>query len=344
LTTISDVALAAGVSKSTVSRVLNDRPKVDPVMADRVRRAVATLGYQPSRVAQALRTQQSRVWAVVITDVRNAFFTEVVRGIEDLAYSAGYSVVLCNADEQVSKEVSYIELALAERVGGLVLSPARPYAAHVGKVLASGTPIVTINGRLDNYDVDRVLTNNALGAREAVLHLIEGGYERLACITGLSETTTAQERLEGFMNGMSAGRHKVNPEFVRYGDYREESGFAEMKTLLTMRRPPDAVFVANNQMTLGALEAIAQAGLAIPGDIGVVGFDDLPWAPLLKPPLTTVAQPTQDIGLETGRLLLSRVEGYRGRAREVILSPELKIRASSSRSVGTVLAATNAHA
>jgi LacI family transcriptional regulator len=335
LTTISDVARVAGVSKSTVSRVLNDHAQVDPVMAERVRATVASLGYRPSRLAQALRTQQSRVWALLISDVRNAFYTDMVRGIEDLAYSKGYSVVLCNTDEEVKKEAAYLELALAERVGGIVLAPARPHAAHLSKVLASGTPIVTVNGRLDRYDVDRVLTNNAWGAEQVALHLIEGGYERPACITGPSGTTTGRERLAGFVKGMTARGRQLDPELVRHGDYQEASGFAEMNALLALRKPPDAVFVANNQMTLGALEAIEQARLAIPDDIAVVGFDDLPWAPLLKPPLTTVAQPTHDLGLETARLLLSRVEGYTGRAREVVLSPELKIRASSVPRGGT---------
>ena len=336
MTNISDVARAAGVSKSTVSRVLNNNPQVDAEMAERVRRAIDSLGYRPSQLAQALRTQQTRIWALLVADVRNAFYTEVVRGIEDLAYSAGYSVVLCNTDEKVDKEATYLELALAQRVAGIVLAPVRPNATHLSKVLASGTPIVTVNGRLDRYDVDRVLTNNAWGAEKAALHLLEGGYQRPACITGPAETTTGAERLAGFLQGMVAGGRHVDPELIRHGDYREPSGLAEMSFLLGLPAPPDAVFVANNEMTLGALEAISQAGLVIPDDIAIVGFDDLPWASLLRPSLTTVAQPTYDLGLETARLLVSRIEGYTGRAREVILSPDLKIRASSSPRQGAI--------
>jgi LacI family transcriptional regulator len=329
VTNISDVARAAGVSKSTVSRVLNNNLQVDPLMAERVRSAVASLGYRPSQLAQALRTQQTRVWALLISDICNAFYTDVVRGIEDLAYSAGYSVVLCNTDEEVDKEAEYLELALAQRVAGIVLAPARPHAAHLSKVLASGTPVVTVNGTLDRYDVDRVLTNNAWGAEQAALHLVDGGYQWPACITGPADTTTGDARLAGFLSGMKKGGRQVDPQLVRHGDFREASGLAEMSALLVLPRPPDAVFVANNQMTLGALEAINQAGLVIPDDLAVVGFDDLPWAPLLRPSLTTVAQPTYDLGQETARLILSRVEGYTGTAREVVLSPELKIRASS---------------
>lgn len=330
MTTISDVARVAGVSKSTVSRVLNDKPEVDAEMAQRVRQAVASLGYRPSRLARALRTQQSHVWALLVSDVRNAFYTEMVRGVEDLAYSAGYSVVLCNTDEDLEKEASYLELALAERVGGIVLAPTRSHAPHLSKVLASGTPVVTVNGHLDRYDVDRVLTNNAQGAWQAARHLVDGGYKYLAVITGPAETTTGRERLAGFLAGAAArGRH-IDPALVRYGDYREPGGRAEMRALLSSPARPDAVFVANNEMTLGALEAISETGLSIPDDIAVVGFDDMPWARLLNPPLTTVAQPTYDLGLETARLLISRLDGYAGRAREVVLSPELRVRASSA--------------
>src|SRR5579863_4529376 len=178
MTTISDVARAAGVSKATVSRVLNDNPTVDPALAERVRKTATSLGYRPSRLAQAMRARQTRVWALLVSDVRNAFYTEMVRGIEDLAYSSGYSVVLCNTDEEVAKEASYLELAIAERVAGIVLAPARPHAAHLGRILATGVPIVTVNGRLERYDVDRVLTDNAHGGEQVALHLLEGGFER----------------------------------------------------------------------------------------------------------------------------------------------------------------------
>ncbi|HTX50526.1 MAG TPA: LacI family DNA-binding transcriptional regulator, partial [Caulobacteraceae bacterium] len=237
---MSDVARAAGVSKATVSRVLNDNPHVDRDLAERVRRSAAELGYRPNRLAQALRTRQTRVWALLVSDVRNAFYTEMVRGIEDLAYASGYSVVLCNTDEEVTKEASYLELALAEHVSGIVLAPARAHANHLDRVLASGVPVVTVNGRLDRYDVDRVVTNNALGAEQAALHLAEGGFERIACVAGPAETTTGRERLAGFVRGLERAGREIDRRLVVHGDFREAGGMIATEKLLALDEPPDA--------------------------------------------------------------------------------------------------------
>lgn len=330
MTTIVDVARAAGVSTATVSRVLNGNSKVDPDMALRVKKTIAQLGYRPSRAARTLRTQRSRVWALVIPDVRNPFFTEMVRGIEDVAYASGYSLILCNTDEDGSKEQAYLELALAEQVAGIILAPTHPHVSRLAEVLAQPVPIVTVDRKLEGYDVDHVVVNNAAGAEQAVEHLLERGYRRLACISGPLETTTGRERLAGFRHGLERHGIVAEEQLVRIGDFRETGGLREMACLLELEDPPDSVLVANNLMTIGALEAVLRAGLDIPGDLAVVGFDDSSWNALARPPLTSIAQPTYELGLETARLLLSRIEGYSGPTREVMLSPVLKVRASTT--------------
>ncbi|MHB1975118.1 MAG: LacI family DNA-binding transcriptional regulator [Acidimicrobiales bacterium] len=330
MATIIDVAEAAGVSTATVSRVLNNNPRVDPVMAVRVRRAIADLGYRPSRAARTLRTQQSRVWTLVIPDVRNPFFTEMVRGIEDVAYGAGYALILCNSDEDGTKEHAYLELALAEQVSGIVLAPTHPPVSSLRDVLAQAVPIVTVDRKLEGYDLDHVVVNNAAGAEQAVEHLLAGGYRRIACINGPLDTTTGWERLVGFRRGLERQGIAPDEELIRLADFREAGGRREMEHLLALDEPPDAVLVGNNLMTLGALEAIFQSGLEIPRDIALVGFDDSSWNALARPPLTSIAQPTYELGLETARLLLNRIEGYTGPAREVMLSPVLKVRGSTT--------------
>ncbi|HEX8006820.1 MAG TPA: LacI family DNA-binding transcriptional regulator, partial [Trebonia sp.] len=322
-----DVARAAGVSTATVSRVLNNHPQVDPRLAATVRAAVAELGYRPSRVAQSLRTRRSRVWALLISDIRNPFFTDMVRGVEDVAYAAGYSIILCNDEEDAAKEASYIELAIAENIGGVILTPTSR-GTDLTPLRDAKIPVVLADRGLA-VDVDSVTIDNFAGAEEAVRHLLDGGYRRIGCVTGPVRTSTGADRYAGYRRALKAGGLRLDESLVRFADFREAGGRAAMQELLALAEPPDAVFVANNLMSIGALHAIAAARLAIPDQKAVVGFDDTSWATLLNPPLTTVAQPTYDLGVETARLLRSRLDGYSGAARRVTLAPTLRVRGSS---------------
>ncbi len=331
MTTIVDVARAAGVSTATVSRVLNNHPQVDPRLAASVLQAVKDLGYRPSRVARSLRTRRNKVWALIISDIRTGpFFGAVVRGVEDVAYEAGYSLFLCNADEDPAKEASYIELAVAENVAGLILTPSGP-RTDLSPLVDFGIPVVLADRTLVSQQVDSVLVDNAAGAYEAVNHLLAGGYEHIACITGPLTTTTGFQRHVGYCKALEDAGIALDESLVRVADFRELGGQLAMEELLLAESGrPDAVFVTNHLMTLGVLQAIAQAKLVIPADVAVVSFDDTPWAPLLQPSLTAVAQPAYDLGVESARLLLSRLQGYTGAARMVMLSPSLNVRESST--------------
>ncbi|HTV12437.1 MAG TPA: LacI family DNA-binding transcriptional regulator [Acidimicrobiales bacterium] len=329
-TTIVDVARAAGVSTATVSRVLNDHPKVDAGLRSRVLRAVKELGYRPSRVARSLRTRRNRVWALIISDVRTGpFFADVVRGVEDIAYGAGYSIFLCNADENAAKEASYIELAVAENVAGLILTPSSE-RTDLSPLIHSGIPVVLADRSLPSEYADTVTVDNISGAYQAVSHLLAGGFKRIACITGPLQTTTGERRYVGYCKALAEAGRAVDEALVRVADFREAGGSAAMRDLLQEDRRPDAVFVTNHLMAIGALQEIDQAGLLIPDDVAIVSFDDMSWSTLLRPPLTAVAQPAYDLGVESARLLLSRLEGYSGTPRLVTLSPALVVRASST--------------
>lgn len=329
MTTIIDVARAVGVSTATVSRVLNNHPGVDPRLAATVRKAMKDLGYRPSRVARSLRTRQSQVWALIISDIGNPFFTDMVRGIEDVAYAAGYSLILCNAEEDPAKEASYLELAIAENVAGVILMPTGTQT-DLDPLGSFGIPVVLADRTLASQAADGVAIDNSAAAAQAVGHLIAGGYRRIACITGPLSTTTGGQRYAGYLEALQAGGIAVDEALVRVSDFKEEGGRLAMTDLARLPEPPDAVFVANNVMTVGALHGIAEAGLTIPDDIAIVGFDEMSWSDLLRPRLTTVAQPSYDIGMEAGRLLRSRLEGYVGAARMVTLSATLLIRESSA--------------
>jgi LacI family transcriptional regulator len=330
VTTIVDVARAAGVSTATVSRVLNNNPQVDPRLVATVLEVIRDLGYRPSRVARTLRTRHNRVWALIISDVRTGpFFADVVRGVEDVAYEAGYSLFLCNTDEDPVKEATYIELAVAENVGGVILTPSGP-RTDLAPLLGSAVPVVLADRIIPDQVADSVLVDNVSGAYEAVNHLLAGGYRRIACITGPLTTTTGSHRYLGYAKAIEGYGLVVDDSLVRVADFRERGGRLAMQELLDNARRPDAVFVTNHLMTIGALQAIVDAKLTIPRGIGVVSFDDMPWATLLRPTLTAVAQPAYDLGVESARLLLSRLGGYSGAARMVTLSTSLQVRGSSA--------------
>ena len=330
VTTIVDVAQRAGVSRSTVSRVLNGNTRVDPKLAARVRRVVKELSYQPNRVARSLRLRYNRVWALVISDIRTGpFFAEVVRGVEDSAHEAGYSMFLCNADEDPVKEAGYLRLAVAENVAGVIVTPAGP-ETDLKPLLDSGIPVVLADRKLPGEPVDTVVSDNVAGARKAVAHLLENGYRRVACIAGPLQTTTGSERVLGYRAALDEHSIGFDEKLLRIGDFREAGGEKAMCDLLGQRPRPDAVFICNNRMAIGALSAIEAAGLKVPGDIAVVGYDELSWAPLLGTALTTVGQGAYDLGHESARLLLSRLDGYTGVPRTVVLPVSLNVRGSSA--------------
>jgi LacI family transcriptional regulator len=329
--TIKDVAREAGVSPATVSRVLNGT-KVDPALEDRVRDAVRRLGYRPSGVARSLRTRRTSVWGLVISEVRNPFFTDIISAVEEAAQASGYFVVVCNSDHSVEKERRYLELIASERMAGAIVTPSSSVHSDLGPLHRQGVPVVLVDRGIIGEDrVDSVLVDGCGGAHAAVSHLVESGYMRIACITGPLHTTPAMERLAGYRRAIEQSGESMKPELVVEADFREPGGYGAAMALLARPEPPDALFVANNLMTLGALRAINELGLRMPDQFGLVGFDDLPWAPLVQPPLSTVEQPIYDLGRETARLLLRRIAGEQFEPVTLSMRPTLRIRGTSAR-------------
>lgn len=322
----------AGVSTATVSRVLNGRSNVSEHLAAKVRAAVSETGFEPSRVARSLRTQRSSVWSVIISDIRNPFFTELITGIEEIAFNCGSSVILCHAGDDLIRESTYVRLAAAEMVAGVVISPASSVDTDVEPLLRRGIPVVTVDRQLRLVPLDHVLVDNEQGAELATEYLLGIGCERLGCISGPLSTTTGADRYAGYRKALLAAGRPAQTNLVVEGDYHETGGYLATRKLLNRREPPDGIFVCNNLMILGALRAIEDAKLRIPQDVSLVGFDDPSWASLLRPSLTTIAQPNYDIGQEAARLLLSRINGYTGDAREVVLTAALQVRESTRRS------------
>jgi LacI family transcriptional regulator len=267
---------------------------------------------------------------VVVADIENPFFTSMVRGIEDGAQEVGYRVLLCNSDEDPRKEAAYIDVAVGERVGGVVIAVASTRQSNLEPLLSRKIPVVAVDRRPVGHRVDSVVVDNRLGARQATAHLLENGARRVACITGPARVSTSNERLAGYKDALRSAGRSVDPSLVVRADFRQEGGYEAARTLFRHKPPPDALFVANNQMTVGALEALMEQGIDVPGDVTVVGFDDAPWATLVRPALTVVAQPTYDIGRTAAQLLVTARAVPDRPSREIVLAPKLVVRESST--------------
>lgn len=324
MATIHDVADRAGVSTATVSRALNGKSTVDPELVARVAAAAHALDYRPNAVARNLRRQATTVWALIISDIENPFFTAVARGVEDVAQAAGHSVVLCNSDEDLDKEARYLQVAVAERVAGVVLSPTAT-DTDIGPLVEHGIPVVAIDRPLAG--ISTVLVGSRTGARDATAHLIAAGYHRIGCITGPQRVSTAEDRVDGYADALRAAGRRLNYRLVRHVDFKVAGGRRAAERLLGGSRPPDALFVANSLMAIGALQALAARGLRTGRDVGLVAFDDAPWTQLVDPPITVVAQPAYAIGEAAGRLLADHTNG----PRTVTLDAELIVRGSAVR-------------
>ncbi len=330
--TIRDVAARAQVSPATVSRVLNGRTDVATDLRDRVRVAVSDLGYRPNGAARSLRTRATTVLGVVISDITNPFFTAMVRGVEDTAQEAGYSVVLANTDEDPAKEQRYFEVAAAEQMAGVVLCPASTRQSRIDVLTGRGIPAVTVDRRLRGAPVDSVTVNNFRAAADATAHLVGQACRRIGFVAGPATTTTGARRLAGYRAALREAGMAADPDLVVNADFRIDGGRAATERLL--QHGIDGLFVSNNLMTIGALEALGSAGRSMPDDLAVVGFDDTAWATALQPPLTVVTQPTYEIGRRAAEMLLARVRGDRSPPQHVVLPATLVVRESSLRSAG----------
>ena len=323
---IKDVAREAGVSPATVSRVLNGSLTVDSILAERVRVVAAALNYHPNAVARGLRTQRTKMWALIISDIGNPFFTTIARGVEDVAHANDYALMLCNSDEDSAKEFEYLRAAVDGQAAGVILSP-HGLDTRVDILDAAGVPYVIIDRSLGSPH-DTVLVDTEKGAYEAARHLLNSGWNSPACIAGPSYALSAIQRLDGYKRAM---REANRPERFVQVDFRIEGGRQGAADLLDSTDPPDALITSNAAITLGALREISSRDLKPGEDIGLVAFDDTPWAEVLRPALSVVAQPAYEIGQTAASLLVQRIGGDKESHRCITLQTELIIRGSSLR-------------
>lgn len=330
MASLKDVSKLANVSIATVSRVINNSAKVTPETVRIVEKAIETLKFKPSRVAQRLRAKngQKKLIGLIVPDIQNPFYVDVVRGVEDMSYEKGFAIYICNFAQDESKERLYLELMKSENVDGLILAPINENDMEVKNLVESGFPIVCVDRSLNDVDVDSVVVNNREGAFNGVEHLINMGYKRIAYLGGLPYIPTTGQRLNGYKDALLKNGFPVDESLILTGDSKLISGKMMAIELLEMENPPDAFFAGNNLITLGALETIHSKGLKIPDDIAIVGFDDVPWAASLNPPLTAVSQPGYEIGRRAADFLFSRIAEPDRDNVQLILKTKLMVRNS----------------
>jgi LacI family transcriptional regulator len=324
--TLRDVALEAGVSIKTVSRVVNGEPAVNESTAVRVADVVERLGYRPNELARSLKGQRSRTIGLVIADVSNPFMATCAQAIEGVAQEHGHALILCDSHADLQAEGDYIGLLTQRQVDGLLIVPAHGRDAHLKAELRAGLPVVALDRPAEGVQTDTVLVQNRAGAREAAEHLIWHGHERIAFVGDEHHFYTAHKRLEGYKEALEAANLEA---LYRLDAHSIEAGEEVTKEFLDDPDRPTALFAANILTALGALRATEHLGLRVPEDVALIGFDDFELAPVLRPRFTLVHQPTAELGRRAAEMLFDRLDG-RGRPepQRLILPTELVVRES----------------
>ncbi len=329
MTTIRQVAKLAGVAPITVSRVINNAGYISAETRQKVEAAVSQLGYVPNTLSQSLRWKQTGMLALVLTDVTNPFWTTVARGVEDAASEAGYHVILCNTDEFPQKQEEYLTALLQKRVDGMLLVPARDDLEDIQRVQMLKVPLVVLDRRLSQPVADAVRCDSESGAYQLTRLLLERGHRLIALLTGPEHVATATDRVTGYRRALRAAGLDSDGESVFYGAFTIQSGQDMARQALALNPRPTAIFAGNNFIAIGMMQTLREAGIRVPEEISVVGFDDLPASLLLDPFLTVAAQPAYEMGREATNLLIKRLAGDGAQApQEVVLPVEIVERKS----------------
>lgn len=326
--TLKEVAQLAGVSTATVSNVINGKKYVSSEVKKQVFSVMQALNYQPNTIAKSLRKQESRIVGLLISDVANPFFASVARGIEKELASNDYNVLLCNTDSSVEKERDYLEGLIGKRIDGLIVSSAGNTGDYFRSLEETGVPIVFLNRCPQFMNCDVILTNNMRGAYYATEHLIRHGYERIAIITGPTSLSTGKDRLTGYRRAFEDYGITEQEALVKQGRFDIDSGYEKMKELMEQENKPDAVFISNNSMTLGGYKYLREKGIRIPDQLAVIVFDDPEWADLVDPPVTSVRQPSYELGVQAAKLMMASIKDRKTKHDIMYMDPALIVRQS----------------
>lgn len=330
--TIKDIAEEAGVSVSTVSRVLNNKPDVNDKTKEKVQRVINKLNYNPNGIARGLVLKKTNTIGLIIPSITNPFFPTIAKGVEDEARKLGYSVVFCNTDNEVKHEKEIINLMKTKKVDGIIASFCINDVNELNKLITDHFAVVQVDREISGLETPVVIIDNVLSGYLATTHLIKLGHRKIAHITGQPEVKNTKDRLAGYKKALRENGISFNEDWVLFGDpQKEKSGYKQMNYLLKEEDRPTGVFITNDIMAIRAYKAIFDHGLTIPGDISIIGHDDIEMASIIRPSLTTIRQPKYKLGQMAARVIIDQINGGNNSGQDVLLKPELVIRESTAR-------------
>ena len=328
--TMKDVAEKAGVSITTVSHVINQTRFVSDELIDRVNRAIRELDYHPHLLAQSLRRGNTKTIAALVSDIVNPFFPKVIRGAEDCAKEHGYSLILCNTDEDPQTESFYISLMIDRRVDGFIIAPSMKAEASLKRLIEKKIPLVLIDRPIDTLPVDQVYSNNLDGAYQATRYLLELGHRRIGIIIEFEGIRSFDDRKSGWEKAMKEWGLSPIKELVQQSGLEIEGATEATRHLIEAASQVSAIFATNNLIMLGVLRYMKESHISCPRDLSLIGFDNPEWAASFNPGITLVAQQSYEMGYKACDLLITRMQGKRSDFSKVQLDCELKIRESCS--------------
>jgi LacI family transcriptional regulator len=314
----------------TVSRVINGRRGVDADTQRRVEAAIAALDYVPNRIARGLISQKTATLGLIVPDVVNPFFAPVVRGAETAARRAGYRILLCNSEGDLRLEREYIDDLVSHRVEGLLLAPVNDNTRHsVFPLIRGGFPLVLLDRSLPESDCDLIVTDSFSGARRLVRHLVGLGHRDIAHLTDADDTSTGRDRLQGYRDALAGAGIPYRDELVFRTTVDQLGGYRATQQVLALDPLPTAIFAVNNMTAVGAMQALRERGMTVPGDMGLVCIDEVEHLAVLSPFLTVIDQPAETLGSLGAQLLLERIAGKAGpKSRRIVLQTDLVVRLS----------------
>ena len=311
--TVKDVARRAGVSPATVSNVINRKGNVSPALVESVTRAIEELGYRPNVLARGLRVSRTYTVGLVISDMLNPYFSEIAAGVERVCSGRGYTVLFCTTGDDKYAEAKHVQVLRDRQVDGIIVASTGAGNEVIEKLVADGYPVVLINRRLDGVEADSVVSDNVGGALQVMDYLVSLGHRRIAFVAGARDSLPSRERLDGYLRGLAKAGIMVDNDIIRYGYLKYSGGYEAAKYLLALPDRPTAIFAANDMMAIGVMDAVLEAGLTIPQDISLVGFDDTMLSSLKRINLTTVRQSYLELGEIATKMLLDKLSKRPGR-------------------------------
>jgi LacI family transcriptional regulator len=328
MTTIKEVAARAGVSSATVSHVINGTRYVSDAVREQVHNAMTELGYRHNTLARSLRSGQTQTLGLVLPDSAIRFFAELGHSIEIAAFDLGYSVFLCNTENDFEKEMLYTDVLTKKQVDGMIFVAAGERSDSLKILLEMDLPTVVMDRDFPDLELDIVLTDNLQGGYLATQHLISLGHQRIGCIAGPSGINPSALRVTGYKRALQTSAIPVEPALIMNADFHPETGWEAARVMLLRPNPPTAIFACNDLMAMGVLLAATEFGLDVPKNLAVVGYDDIELASYTNPPLTTIKQPKAEMGLATLNFLLDRIKDKQSVSQRALLPVSLVVRGS----------------